>query len=244
MLAHIEALQPDAVLSLGLAGGRYKMTPERIAINVKDGEPDNNGHTPVDEVIQSQGEDGYLSTLPIRAMVDRLIAEGLPAEISNTAGTYLCNNVMYEALHYGATQRPAMKAGFLHIPASHELAIQHGRIPSWSHEDLKKALPYVLKCYLPMKPNQHRQPQAMVTSERAIRFDFGSSINQKTYQDIQQFCRFIERDVQPLLEEVVPSMNTVTVFYRRKLVNPEAIIEDIQKNGRMERTRSYWLVLD
>ncbi|WP_342513065.1 5-oxoprolinase subunit PxpB [Sporosarcina sp. FSL K6-1522] len=80
-----------------------------------------------------------------------------------------------------------------------------------------------------MKPNQHRQPQAMVTSERAIRFDFGSSINQKTYQDIQQFCRFIERDVQPLLEEVVPSMNTVTVFYRRKLVNPEAIIEDIQK---------------
>lgn len=140
LLAHIEALQPDAVLSLGLAGGRYKMTPERIAINVKDGEPDNNGHTPVDEVIQSQGEDGYLSTLPIRAMVDRLIAEGLPAEISNTAGTYLCNNVMYEALHYGATQRPAMKAGFLHIPASHELAMQHGRIPSWSHEDLKKGV--------------------------------------------------------------------------------------------------------
>ncbi|KAA0966865.1 pyroglutamyl-peptidase I [Sporosarcina sp. ANT_H38] len=140
LLTHIEALKPDAVLSLGLAGGRYKMTPERIAINVKDGEPDNNGNTPVDEEIQAQGEAGYMSTLPVRAMVDRLLEEGLPAEVSNTAGTYLCNNVMYEGLHYAATQRPTMKSGFLHIPASHELAIEHGKIPSWSHEDLKKGV--------------------------------------------------------------------------------------------------------
>ena len=140
LLAHIETIQPDAVLSLGLAGGRYKMTPERIAINVKDGEPDNNGNKPVDEVIRAQGAAGYMSTLPVRAMVDRLLAEGYPAEISNSAGTYLCNNVMYEGLYYAATQRPAMKSGFLHIPASHELGIQHGRIASWSHEDLKKGV--------------------------------------------------------------------------------------------------------
>jgi len=140
LLAHIEALKPDAVISLGLAGGRYKMTPERIAINVKDGEPDNNGNTPVDEQIQAQGEAGYMSTLPVRAMVNRLLEEGLPAEISNTAGTYLCNNVMYEGLHYAATQQPTMKSGFLHIPASHELAIEHGKIPSWSHDDLKKGV--------------------------------------------------------------------------------------------------------
>jgi pyroglutamyl-peptidase len=140
LLAHIEMLKPDAVLSLGLAGGRYKMTPERIAINVKDGAADNNGNTPVDELIQEQGDAGYMSTLPVRAMVERLIEEGLPAEVSNTAGTYLCNNVMYEGLHYAASNRPAMKSGFLHIPASHELAIQHGRIPSWSHEDLKKGV--------------------------------------------------------------------------------------------------------
>ncbi|MEK5039785.1 pyroglutamyl-peptidase I [Sporosarcina sp. FSL K6-3457] len=140
ILKSIAKLQPDAVLSLGLAGGRYKMTPERIAINVKDGEPDNNGHKPVDEVIQAEGQAGYLSTLPVRAMVNGLLEAGLPAEISDTAGTYLCNNVMYEALHYAATQRPTMKSGFLHIPASHELAIQHGRIPSWSHEDLKKGV--------------------------------------------------------------------------------------------------------
>ncbi|MBE1556033.1 pyroglutamyl-peptidase I [Sporosarcina limicola] len=140
LLAHIERLQPDAVISLGLAGGRYKMTPERIAINFKDGEPDNQGNKPVDEAIQQGGEPAYLSTLPVRAMVDKLLAVGLPAELSNTAGTYLCNNVMYEALHYAATKQPGMKSGFLHIPASHELAIQHGQIPSWSHEDLKKGV--------------------------------------------------------------------------------------------------------
>ncbi|WP_318618116.1 pyroglutamyl-peptidase I [Sporosarcina sp. YIM B06819] len=140
ILKSIAAVQPDAVLSLGLAGGRYKMTPERIAINVKDGGPDNNGYKPVDEVIQAEGQAGYMATLPVRAMVNGLVEAGLPAEVSDTAGTYLCNNVMYEALHYAATQRPTMKSGFLHIPASHELAIQHGKIPSWSHEDLKKGV--------------------------------------------------------------------------------------------------------
>lgn len=140
LLAHIEALQPDAVISLGPAGGRDKMTPERIAINIKDGATDNEGNTPVDEPIQVNGEPAYMSTLPVRAMVNRLLGEGLPAEVSNTAGTYLCNNVMYEGLHYAATQNTVMKSGFLHIPASHKLAIEHGSIPSWSHEDLKKGV--------------------------------------------------------------------------------------------------------
>lgn len=140
LLKHMEEIKPDAVISLGLAGGRYKITPERIAINVKDGAADNQGHTPIDESIRLEGEPGYFSTLPIRQMVDQLIKEGYPAAISNTAGTYLCNNVMYEALHYAKTNNHEMKAGFIHIPASHELAIQHGKIPSWSHVDLKKSV--------------------------------------------------------------------------------------------------------
>jgi pyroglutamyl-peptidase len=69
-----------------------------------------------------------------------LQASGLPAAISNTAGTYLCNNVMYMALYYAHEFQPNMQCGFIHIPASHELAIQHGGIPSWSHEDLKKGI--------------------------------------------------------------------------------------------------------
>ncbi|SPU00401.1 pyrrolidone-carboxylate peptidase [Lysinibacillus capsici] len=132
---HIEEVKPQIIISLGLAGGRFKVTPERIAINVKDGEPDNNGYTPVDERIHEEGADAYLTNLPIRSMVNRLQAEGYPAEISNTAGTYLCNNIMYEGLAY-AQQHEGVRAGFIHIPASFELAIQHGKIPGWSIRDL------------------------------------------------------------------------------------------------------------
>lgn len=133
-------IQPDVHISLGLAAGRYKITPERIAINIKDGDADNEGNKPVDESIQETGEAGYLSTLPIRKIVNKLIENGLPAEISNSAGTYLCNNVMYEGLHYVKTTNSEMLSGFIHIPASHELAIQHGKIPSWSHADLKQSI--------------------------------------------------------------------------------------------------------
>lgn len=140
LLSHIETTQPDAVISLGLAGGRYKVTPERIAINFKDGAADNEGNVPVDELIQKNGVPGYLSSLPVRAMVNKLLELGLPAEISNSAGTYLCNNVMYEGLHYAKTKKTSMPSGFIHIPASHELAIQHGNIPSWSHDDLKRSI--------------------------------------------------------------------------------------------------------
>lgn len=140
LISVIEATDPDVVISLGLAGGRFKVTPERIAINCKDGEADNMGYSPVDEPIQETGEAGYMSTLPIRKMVNTLIEKGYPAEISNTAGTYLCNNVMYEGLHYAAEHKPSMRSGFIHIPASHELALQHGRIPSMSHEDLMNSI--------------------------------------------------------------------------------------------------------
>lgn len=136
---HIEEVKPQIIISLGLAGGRFKVTPERIAINVKDGEPDNNGYTPVDERIHEEGADAYLTNLPIRSMVNRLQAEGYPAEISNTAGTYLCNNIMYEGLTY-AQQHEGVRAGFIHIPASFELAIQHGKIPGWSIRDLVAAV--------------------------------------------------------------------------------------------------------
>ncbi|EFI69976.1 pyroglutamyl-peptidase I [Lysinibacillus capsici] len=135
----IEEVKPQIIISLGLAGGRFKVTPERLAINVKDGEPDNNGYTPVDERIHEEGADAYLTNLPIRSMVNRLQAEGYPAEISNTAGTYLCNNIMYEGLAY-AQQYEGIRAGFIHIPASFELAIQHGKIPGWNIGDLIAAV--------------------------------------------------------------------------------------------------------
>ncbi|WP_394189338.1 pyroglutamyl-peptidase I [Paenisporosarcina quisquiliarum] len=140
LLEFIRETKPDAVVSLGLAGGRTKITPERVAINVKDGDADNEGHKPVDESIQMDGPAAYMSTLPIREMVDKLNESGFPATISNTAGTYLCNNVMYEALHYVKTNNLSIPSGFIHIPASHELAIEHGNIASWSHNDLLESI--------------------------------------------------------------------------------------------------------
>ncbi|REB08037.1 pyroglutamyl-peptidase I [Sporosarcina sp. BI001-red] len=140
LIGHINKENPDAVLSLGLAGGRYKMTPERVALNVKDGEPDNEGHQPIDETIEVAGPPAYFSTLPIREMVNRLTNVGLPAAISNSAGTYLCNNVMYAGLHWAAQYKPGMPSGFLHIPASFELAVQHGKIPGWPLDELLKGV--------------------------------------------------------------------------------------------------------
>lgn len=140
LLQLIEETKPDAIILLGLAGGRFKVNPERIAINVNDGPRDNQGYKPENEVIQEDGADGLFSTLPISRMVEQLQAQGLPAEISNTAGTYLCNHVMYQALHYAKTNNRHLPAGFIHLPASHELAIEHGKIPSWSHDDLKRAV--------------------------------------------------------------------------------------------------------
>lgn len=107
---------------------------------MKDGAADNHGHTPLDETIQLNGESNYFSSLPIHSMVDELIRGNVPATISNTAGTYLCNNVMYEALHYAKRNNLDIPAGFIRIPASRELAIQHGKIPSWSHADLKRGV--------------------------------------------------------------------------------------------------------
>jgi pyroglutamyl-peptidase len=138
ILQTIQDVNPDAVISLGLAAGRFKITPERIAINVKDGAPDNNGVKLQDVSIEEQGNDAYLTTLPIRGMVNRLKEANYPAEISNSAGTYLCNNVMYAVLHHWS--KGEKLAGFIHIPASHELAVLEGKIPSWSQVDLNRSI--------------------------------------------------------------------------------------------------------
>ncbi|MGD7045136.1 pyroglutamyl-peptidase I [Jeotgalibacillus proteolyticus] len=133
-------IQPDAVISLGLAAGRSAITPERIAINCNDGEQDNSGNLPSGEKIIEEGPDGLFSTLPIRSMVKRLKEESYPAAISNSAGAYLCNHVMYQILFMLKQNELKTPAGFIHIPASHELAVQIGKVPSWSQEDLTQAI--------------------------------------------------------------------------------------------------------
>ena len=96
----IVRFQPDAVLCIGQAGGRASLTPERIAINQDDARiPDNQGNQPIDTPIRLDGQAAYFSTLPIKAMVQAIKEEGLPATVSNTAGTFVCNHLMYQALY-------------------------------------------------------------------------------------------------------------------------------------------------
>ncbi|WP_047984482.1 pyroglutamyl-peptidase I [Ornithinibacillus californiensis] len=145
LLELIEKHNPDAVVSLGLAGGRNCITPERIAINCNDGPVDNNGHKPNGEKIFEDGPDGYFSKLPIYEIVSALKEAGYPAKISNTAGAYLCNNVMYHGLHYQSLNNLDLPSGFIHIPASHALAIKKN-MPSWSQHDLTEAIRLALTC--------------------------------------------------------------------------------------------------
>jgi pyroglutamyl-peptidase len=138
ILQVIEEIQPDSVISLGLAAGRTAITPERIAINCRDGEADNSGVALQDAPIVEDGPAGYFSTLPIRKIVNALNEAGYPARISDTAGTYLCNNVMYTVLD---TVEQRQQAGFVHIPASHELAANSKKeMASWSQKDLTDAI--------------------------------------------------------------------------------------------------------
>lgn len=135
-----EQIQPDAILSLGLVAGRNRITPERIAINCMGGSPDNSGRKPEDECIVPEGPAAYFSKLPIRQMASSLNKNGFPAEISNSAGIYLCNHVMYSALHKVHIESRKTTVGFVHIPASHELAVDHPDLPSWAENDLLKAV--------------------------------------------------------------------------------------------------------
>lgn len=115
--AAIEAECPDAVLCIGQAGGRAEMTPERVAINLDDALiPDNEGNQPIDCPIFSDGEAAYFSTLPIKAMVRSIRAAGIPANISNTAGTFVCNHLMYGVLYTLNKRFPNMRGGFMHVP--------------------------------------------------------------------------------------------------------------------------------
>ena len=113
----INDVKADAVLSVGQAGGRLGITMERIAINVDDARiPDNISQQPIDEAIQLDGEAAYFTTLPIKRIVKAIREAGISAEVSNSAGTFVCNHIMYQALFAATKAEKTFKAGFMHIP--------------------------------------------------------------------------------------------------------------------------------
>ncbi|MCW6679349.1 pyroglutamyl-peptidase I [Anaerococcus sp. NML200574] len=112
----IEEIRPDIIISLGQAGGRSHITVERVAINIDDASiDDNEGNRPIDRIIREDGEPAYFATIPIKAIINKLQESNIPASISNTAGTYVCNHVMYQDL-YLANKYKNIRAGFIHLP--------------------------------------------------------------------------------------------------------------------------------
>ena len=115
--ALLDEHDPDAVVHLGLAAGRARIALERVALNVMDFEtPDNTGYRARNEPCVAGGPPAYFATLPLVAIADALRAEGLPAYVSSTAGTYLCNQTLYGTLHQLAARDHRARAGFIHLP--------------------------------------------------------------------------------------------------------------------------------
>jgi pyroglutamyl-peptidase len=113
--AAIARHRPDLVIAVGLADNRSAITPERVAINVEDARiPDNSGAQPVDAAVVQSGPDAHLTRLPIKSIVAAVTAAGIPAAVSDSAGTFVCNAVMYRLLH----DHPEVMAGFIHVPGA------------------------------------------------------------------------------------------------------------------------------
>jgi len=136
----IDRQQPDAVLCIGQAGGRPDLTPERIAINIDDARiPDNEGRQLLDTPVVPGGPAAYFSTLPVKAMAAAIREAGLPASVSNTAGTFVCNHLMYGVLHHLAIHCPQVRGGFMHVPFIPS-QVTHRPAPSMAVTDIARGI--------------------------------------------------------------------------------------------------------
>lgn len=136
----IEEVQPDVVLSIGQAGGRNDITVEKVAINLQDARiPDNDNEQPIDEKIFEDGDIAYFATIPVKSVVENIKKKGIPASVSYTAGTYVCNNIMYVGLYLIDKKYPQMKGGFIHVPFITEQAVGKN-VPSMSLDNITAAI--------------------------------------------------------------------------------------------------------
>lgn len=142
----IETYKPDIVICIGQAGGRFDITPERVAINVDDARiKDNEGNQPIDLPIFDDGESAYFSNLPIKAMVKEIAASGIPASVSNTAGTFVCNHIMYGLLYLINKKYNNIRGGFIHVPFITSQVVDKKNMPCLSLEDITKGLECAIK---------------------------------------------------------------------------------------------------
>ena len=150
----LKEYEPDVVLSLGQAGNRPEISVERVAINLdncrssngKKMVADNAGETPLDQPIIEDGPAAYFSNLPVWEVVEKIQEAGVPAAVSYTAGSYVCNHVMYTVLHEVATKHPKTKAGFVHVPFLPEQNPVTGY--TMELDEMCKAIQVSLECML------------------------------------------------------------------------------------------------
>jgi len=139
--ALIERHRPHCLIAVGQAGQRAEISVERIAINVDDARlPDNAGRQPIDEPVVEGAPAAYFATLPIKAIVHRLREAGIPAAVSQTAGTFVCNHVFYAAMHTAAERAQGLRAGFIHVPYLPEQAARHAGAASLGLDLVVQAL--------------------------------------------------------------------------------------------------------
>ena len=150
LVGEMLARKPQAVIALGLGSGAA-IRIERVAVNLADFRiPDASQDQPVDQSITAQGPNAYFSTLPVREITDQLLAQGIPATLSNTAGTYLCNMLLYSLLH--ATHGSRVPVGFVHLPQTPEMVARQLQrkptdaiAPSMSLELMQQAVATILQ---------------------------------------------------------------------------------------------------
>lgn len=142
MRRSIEACGAEVVVCVGEAGGRSSVTVERFAVNLDDAAlPDNAGYQPIEQPAVAAGPVAYTSSLPLGDVVEALLAAGIPAAKSSTAGTYVCNHVFYELMHLIATELPGVRGGFVHVPYVHEQVLgRPDAPPSLSLASITEAL--------------------------------------------------------------------------------------------------------
>ncbi|WP_459502628.1 pyroglutamyl-peptidase I [Bacillus sp. C1] len=147
--SYMEEVEPELVICIGQAGGRPDITVERVAINVDDARiADTEGNQPVDEPIIERGPAAYWSTLPLKAIVKKLREEGIPASVSQTAGTFVCNHLFYGLMHILATSENEVRGGFIHIPFLPEQASNHLGQPSMSLPVITKGIELLIQVAL------------------------------------------------------------------------------------------------
>lgn len=134
--------EPDVVICVGQAGGRSSISVEKVAINFVEARiADNEGNQPRDLKIKEDGETAYFSTLPIKALVMNMRKHEIPANISYTAGTFVCNDIMYNLLYMLNRKYPQMRGGFIHVPFIPAQVVGKAEgIPSMSLEMIRDAL--------------------------------------------------------------------------------------------------------